>query len=319
MRKLGLGVTFVVLTASRAAGAQQTDSVKEPVKEPIPAATAAAKPCASGEPCATCGTQCDTYPWEGATEFGLRVSLANVSGPKDVTTLGVQFAGASTQHVHRGVFTLRGATLFGLGGGTGGLEGALGGSLTGGIRAPVAENHGPFARVGIGGELMGNSQFYFSHIDLPLGEVGYQFARDRYVFEIGGRVSPTLTGRYNTGDIERRELGSSFAWAGYLSSLGRHGRFDASFTRFETRQGIPGTPVSVGRATACGYFAKMMAVCVDGMYIVGDEQPTPALLPPLGASTTARSFYGGLTIGLLSGVDPKVEKTAVTPAPRGSD
>lgn len=318
MRTVRFGVMATALTCSISSFGDNTSAAKEPIPVASKAKTSAPS-CPPADKCAACGSSCGTYPWEGAVEFGVRFSLASVSGPKDVSTAGITFAGSSTQYIHRSVLVLRGTSLFGLGGGTGGLEGALGGSVTGGIRAPVAEHHGPFVRAGIGGELFGNSQFYLSHIDLPLGEVGYQFARNRYVLEIGARVSPTLTGRYNTGDTGRRELGSSFAWAGYLSSLGEHSRFDASFTRFETRQGVPGTPVSVGRAAACGYLIELVALCLDGMYIVGDEEPSPALLPLGAASTSARSFYGGLTVGFISGSFTSREGTKVTPASPGSE
>jgi len=243
-----------------------------------------------------CKGGCGTRPWDSLLELGLRANLMTVQGPDDATTVGFVFAGHSAQYWRNDILTVRGSSHFALGGGTGGVEGSLGGFVTGGVRAPLGEAHGLFARVGFGGELLGNSQFYFSHIDLPLGEVGYGFERGRYLFEVGGRISPTLTGRYNTGDAARRELGSSFSWSPYFVSRGRYSRFEGSFTRFETRQDVPGTPVNVARGAACAYAADLIAICLEGMYFAGKEAPVASTA----AAMEATAFYGGVTVGLLS-------------------
>lgn len=247
-------------------------------------------------PTEECKGGCGTAPWDSRVELGVRGNVMTVSGPEDATTVGFLFGGHSAQHWRNGILTLNGYTHFALGGGTGGLEGSLGGFITAGARAPFGEHHGPFARVGLGGELLGNSQFYFSHIDLPRGELGYVYDRGDYRFEIGGRISPTLTGRFNTGDASRRELGSSFSWSPYLFSQGKYGRFEASFTRFETLQGVPGTPVNVARFATCNYMFGIFAICADGMYLTGDEDPKGAAA----TSTRANAFYGGLLVGVLS-------------------
>lgn len=235
------------------------------------------------------------------TVAGVRGSVAHVSGPQDATTVGATFSLSSEIYKTSGLLSARSSAIAGLGGGTGGVEGALGFGGTIGIRAPVTENQGPIARVGLSMELLGNQQFYFSHIDLPLGEIGYQISKGDTVLEIGARGAPLLNGRYDTGDTFRRELGTSFEWGGYLGAHGTLGRLDVSFTRIEDRSSPPDTPVSLLRGSACAYVTKLVAICADGMYIYGDEDLATSLPPPAAGapvvSAAAKSFYGGLTLG----------------------
>ena len=210
----------------------------------------------------------------------------------------VQSEGWRTEE--RSIFTMRGASALSLGGGSGGVEGSLSAAFTLGLRAPFGDTHGPFARVGLGGELLGNSKFYYSHIDLPLGEVGYQYVHDRTVLELGARATPILTGRYNTGDTSRRELGTSFAWGGYLAVHTRYGRLDGSFTRVEAHHTDPGTPVDVARGMACVYFAETVALCADGMWLRGDQQPVGVVTAGLPPGTMAESIYAGATLGFVT-------------------
>lgn len=239
-------------------------------------------------------------PEDYDTVAGIRGSFAHVSGPQNVTTAGAMFALESQIFRTSGLLSARTNAVAALGGGNGGVEGALGFGGTIGIRAPVAPNHGPIARVGLDMELQGNEQFYFSHIDLPLGEIGYQVSSGETVLELGARGAPLLTGRYNTGDTFRRELGTSFEWGGYVAAHGKIGRLDLSFTRIEARNTPPGTPVNVLKGTACGYVTKLVALCADGMYIDGDEENLALPTAPPGGvpqPLPAKSFYGGLTVG----------------------
>lgn len=232
--------------------------------------------------------------WNFNSVVGVRLSLASVGGPEKTTTGGAEFWLTSENYRTLHLASFRSSAIAGLGGGTGGVEGALGFSLAAGIRAPVAPTHGPILRAGLSMELLGNQQFYFSHIDLPLGEVGYQYAAGDTLFEIGARGAPLLTGRYNTGDDERRELGTSFDWGGYVAAHFHFGRLDAQLTRVEARSTDPGTPVDVLRGTACGYVTKDLAFCLDGMLLHGDEQPKPAPAP---SDSSTTSFYGGASFG----------------------
>ena len=228
--------------------------------------------------------------------LGIRGSFLHVSGPQDATTAGAMFFLGSELYRTEGLLSLRSNAIAALGGGNGGVEGALGFGGTIGVRAPITANQGPIARVGLDMDLLGNEQFYFSHIELPLGEIGYQYSNGATILEIGARGAPLLTGRYNTGDTFRRELGTSFEWGGYIGAHGSIGRLDASFTRIEARNTPPDTPVDVARGSACVYAGKWVAICADAMIIHGDEQP-PLAITATTPSTTATSFYGGATVG----------------------
>jgi hypothetical protein len=251
------------------------------------------------EPVPCTGDNCPGDKFDLSSVLGVRISLLHNGGIQDKTTFGVTaHAAGETYRTYR-IFSLRTSGIAGLGGGSGGLEGALGGTVAAGIRVPVAEHHGPVIRVGLGGELLGNSQFYYSHIDLPIGEVGYQYTNGHTVFEIGGRGGSLITGRYNTGDSFRRELGTSLELGGYLAAHGNHGRIDVNYMHIAATPD-PGTGVDVLRGAACGYVVlDKVAICADAMFIHGDEQPPiiPAGTPPLTFDTSSTSIYGGLLVG----------------------
>jgi hypothetical protein len=249
------------------------------------------------EPVPCQGDDCPGDKWDLSSVLGVRISLLHNGGLQNKTTFGVTaYAAGETYRTYK-LFSIRTSGLAGLGGGSGGLEGALGGTLALGIRVPVSPHHGPVIRVGLGGELLGNSQFYYSHIDLPLGEVGYQYINGHTVFEIGGRGASLITGRYNTGDSFRRELGTSLELGGYLAAHAEQGRVDVSFMHIAATPD-PGTGVDVLRGTACGYVTPKVGICGDGMFIHGDEQPPlPTVPPSTPLSTSSTSIYGGLLVG----------------------
>ena len=243
-------------------------------------------------------------PWEPGGVFGVRVGMTTTAGADNNGTYGaVMVGGHSEQFRTRGVFTLHASSHGTIGGGSAGFEGGLGGFVAGGVRAPIGQHHGPFARIGLHLEMLGNSQFYFSQISLPVAEVGYQYIKGRTVLELGGRGAPVITGRYNTGHRTRRELGSgSLQWGGYAAVHAKFGRLDVSYVRFEADDNFPGGPVGVLRGNGCGYI-KRIGICLDGMYIRGDGYfGLPAGATGLGLTRSerdTRSFYGGLTIGVI--------------------
>ncbi len=250
------------------------------------------------EPVPCTGDNCPGDTWDLSSVLGVRLSLLHNGGLQNKTTFGVTAHGAGETYRTYKLFSLRSSGIAGLGGGSGGLEGALGGTLALGIRIPVAEHHGPVIRAGLGGELLGNSQFYYSHIDLPIGEIGYQYSSGHTVFEIGGRAGSLITGRYNTGDSFRRELGTSLEVGGYLAAHVEHGRIDINYMHIAATPD-PGTGVDVLRGSACGYVTPKVAICGDAMFIHGDEQPPPLPVgpPPVVIDTSSTSIYGGVLVG----------------------
>lgn len=217
--------------------------------------------------------------------------------PADGSTLGLAFAGTAEKYETWEDVTARTSSFFALGGGSGAVEGGLGADLAVGYRAAIAPHQGPFVRIGIGGELVGNNKLYFSRLELPQLQLGYQYVRGPTVFELAARGGPILAGRYNTGDSASRTLGASFEWGGYAAAHSRFGRVDVTMMRIEA-QSAPGTPVDVARGSVCGYVANTVALCADGSFFRGDVNILNAL-----AGTTevkkSRSIYAGVLVGLL--------------------
>ena len=238
-------------------------------------------------------------PWEKTTVGGLRGSFTHVGGSDREGNYGALLLSfASEQYKTEGILSGRLSGAGGLGGGTGGFEGGIGGSLAGGVRLPVGADHGPVARIGLGGELMGNKNLYFSRIQLPTLEVGYQYIHDRTVLEAGMRGSVVLTGRYYTGNDTKRDFGdASLEWGAYLAAHTRYGRIDAQFYRIEGRGTDPSGPINIARGWLCGYVIDKVGICADAMVLDGD-----AMRVGPGGSTKTRvaSFYGGLMVGVLT-------------------
>ncbi len=235
---------------------------------------------------------------------GVRGALMSETGSGNNQTTGAaQFAGEADEYRTKEIFTEHFEGHFGIGGGSGGFEGALGGLMGFGARAPVTPTQGPLFRAGAMGEILGNKFFYFSHLELPVVDVGYQYQSGRTLVDFGGRVAPVLTGRFNTGDVASHELGN-FELGGYLALHSKYGRLDASVARI-TGSGTPATPVDFARGIACVYVAKVVGFCADALVIRGavafPPVPTPVALPGATlAPPDARAFYGGLMVGVTT-------------------
>lgn len=238
-------------------------------------------------------------PWERGSVFGVRVGMTTTKAAEtNGTFVAATVAGQSEQFKTSGYFTVHESSHASIGGGSAGFEGGLGAMITFGVRAPFGESHGPFARIGLGGELLGNQRFYFSRLSLPIAEIGYQYIKGRTVLELGARGAPLITGRYNTGHRTKRELGGgSLEWGGYLAVHGKVGRIDVSYMRIEADDNFPGGAVNVLRGNGCVYVSRI-GICADGMYLRGDAYFSLPLLTGV-VTRDVRSFYGGLTIGVI--------------------
>jgi hypothetical protein len=230
--------------------------------------------------------------WPGV--IGVRGSGLSVKGSDhDGLTTGATFTIVTDMHQTKDHVSWHGSFIGGLGGGTGGVEGGLGMGLAGGFRANFGEEHGPFARVGAMGELWGNDRFYFSRLELPMAEMGYQYLSldDSFLFELGARAAPILGGRYDVGDNARRETGSSYEWGGYLSLHTHYGRLDVAYNRIELPTKLVDTPIDTIRGDACATIAKHIGLCLDGHFLRGD------VVLPSNAVSRATTIYAGITIG----------------------
>jgi len=291
------GVILAFSDSQLEASSEVTVAMKDG-REPPAAAPAA------GEPCPPPDKHCSRKrpPWERTTVFGVRGSLTHTHGAETDGTFGAAtFSVTSEQYKTTGLWAVRAASHAALGGGTAGVEGSLGGTIAGGIRVPVADTHGPIARIGLGGELMGNSRFYFSRIALPIGEVGYQYLEGRTVFEFGVRGAPVLTGRYNTGHVTRRET-NGLEGGAYLAAHTSFGRLDANFMHMvPSERDNLGHNINVVRGSACGYVRDRVAICLDGMFIDGGASYSLVDAGVLRTqATNAQALYAGLTVGVLA-------------------
>jgi hypothetical protein len=251
-------------------------------------------PCASDCACAVrCCSKCtcDKTPKVSLSVTGVRGSFTNVdTGTVKDTTVGVGVAGSADAYALDG--TTHGSSYFMLGGGQGGFEGALAGTIDIGYRVPIADDHGPFGRIGFDGRLQGNDLLYFSLLELPRLTVGWQYLKGKTVLEAGARGGAILAGLYDPGEDGRRKL-NGFEWGGFVSGQADFLRIDASFMRIEARKTLNGTPVDVGRAQICGVGSKV-GVCLDGMLFRGDAD----MRANAGGIHSTTSQYVGLTVGI---------------------
>jgi hypothetical protein len=242
-----------------------------------------------------CKKKKETKPWERGSIVGVRLSALNTNGAeKDGTFIGAMAAFQSEQYEVGKLFSGHGNSYGYLGGGSAGFEGGLGGTLMVGLRLPFFEKHGPIARIGVAGEMLGNKRFYYSRLVLPMGEIGYQYASGYTVLELGGRGGNVVSGRYNTGHRTRRELGDgSLEWGFYGAAHTKFSRFDISYTRIQADDNYPGGAVGTLRGTGCFYISRL-GICGDAMVINGKGYiGLPRV--PLDVST----IYGGLTVGFI--------------------
>jgi hypothetical protein len=297
---LALAATLLVPTIARAdepaiANGPAAPQAYPPLPPGAPSASCTVNPCASDCACAVrCCSKacaCNKTPKLSLSVTGVRGSFTNVdTGTVKDTTVGVGFAGAAETYALDG--TTHGSGYFMLGGGQGGFEGALAGTIDIGYRIPIADDHGPFGRIGFDGRLQGNDLLYFSMLELPRLTVGWQYLKGTTVFEAGARGGAILAGLYDPAEDGRRKL-NGFEWGGFVSGQFAFLRFDASFMRIEARKTLNGTPVDVGRAQLCGVGGKV-GVCLDGMLFRGDAE----MRANAGGIHSTSSQYVGLTLGV---------------------
>jgi len=224
--------------------------------------------------------------------LGVRGSYASGLPGGDSLGLGV---GAMTAYgLDVPPLTIRISSLSAIGGGSYGTEGIYEPDFAFGLALPlggsgIGDWHGPFARIGARGLLLGNSQLWVSFIDAPQGQLGYHFERRRFMFELAARGAATLDGRYDVGDGSRH-LGLAFGHGGY-AALGLSSFYaQAEITRVVPPDAFGGAFVmSVGRLC---YAPGGFAVCADARWMSGSVISAAA---PNGQEQQVA--FGGLTVG----------------------
>jgi len=216
---------------------------------------------------------------------GVRVGLTRTTGDQGTS---LQFAGRGEELRTYGLLSTHGAHFFAIGGGSAGFDGGLGALLTFGPRIPVAPNHGPFIRVGGRGYLQGNGALYSSLLELPRGELGWQYIRGWTVLEAGASYGAVLTGRFRPGDADAAFLGSGFAAGGYaalqLSAL-RAGVVSERVPRKDFGH------LDLTDAFLC-VIGSPLALCGDVSWSRGDVTRD-------GAVQSIAAWYGGVTLGFV--------------------
>jgi len=189
-------------------------------------------------------------------------------------SLGVAASGAvEVYNDESGILVSRTALAFALGSGSGGVEGLFGGALLVGARVRVSPNHGPFARLGLSGEYQGSSRYLYSRFDLPLVELGYQFVEGATLFEIGGRLSPVLTGRLRAGS-EQHALNNAVSYGAFLAARGEVGRIEITYTRQTLLLDTPSSPVvSTFQGRGCLAPFSVFVACLEGQILAGTRGP----------------------------------------------
>lgn len=235
----------------------------------------------------------DDWDTHGVTSVtaGLVVAFTNVEQrDTEVTGLSLSLAAAAetrrSTRLYSGYSRLSGS----LGGGNVGVDGRLALAHTSGVRLELGDFHGPFFRVGIRGWFASNERLLTSFLELPHGEVGYQYLDDWWMLEVGARTGPVLVGRYNPTGEGHHRLGRSLEVSGYVALSVERLRLEGSVMRVE-RSGDQ-HPVDIARVDACLWPGASYAVCLDGQWlrIQRDDAST-------GGSYEVPSSHVGLLFG----------------------
>jgi hypothetical protein len=218
----------------------------------------------------------------GGIVLGLRGTHAAVTGGSDERGgFGLGLRGmVNVLHTEDGV-SGKVQSDWQLGGGAG-FEGRLVGQMTFG--AALFDHDTPFLRGGLGGGIEGNDNFYFSHFELPVLELGYHHSSEAWVFELGMRGAATLTSRYRGGSSPTLRGGPAPSWGAFASTYAGPIWLDVTMMRVEQER-----PLTGGWGQICG--GNYWAVCIDGAIYHGDLGYAVAVAEPV--FTT----YVGATLG----------------------
>jgi hypothetical protein len=225
--------------------------------------------------------------------LSLRIGSFDIRGSDaDARTWGFLFSIDPDVIATKDYLTYRSSFYGAIGGGSDGLEGELDWSWGVGVRGYIGDDHGPFARIGMGLEFLGNNKLYRSYFELPELRAGYQLHNSDVLFEIAGAGGLILGGRYFTGDDARRRIDTE-PEVGAAFTLQTDGfRADARFMRIFARQTGPGTPIDQLKAELCINPFGPVFLCANGAWHRGD------VLLPNGRVSESTALYAGGTIGI---------------------
>jgi len=225
--------------------------------------------------------------------LSLRVGSYDIRGSDaDTRTWGFLFSLDPDIISTSGYVTHR-TTFYGaIGGGSDGFEGQLDYSSRAGVRGYVGEDHGPFTRIGLALQFLGNNKLYRSQIELPTLEVGYQLHNEALLFELAATGGLVLGGRYFTGDEARRRIDTEWNSGAQITLQADYVRAHARVQRIFARQTGPGTPIDQASAQLCINPLGALLLCGDGAWHRGDVRL------PSGSYRESTALYLGGTIGI---------------------
>ena len=225
----------------------------------------------------------------------LRVHQYDIHGSDaDATTTGFLFALDPDIVVTDDYLTRRSTWFMAIGGGSDGLEGQLESASRIGVRGYFGEDHGPFARAGLGFQFLGNNKIYRSQFELPAVDVGYQLLNEDMLFEVAAVGSLVLGGRFYLGDSAERRIDTEPAAGASVTLQIDPVRLYATGQRIFAKQTGPGTPIDQVQAQLCVEPFEDVIVCGHGGYHQGAvEYPASAG----GGFHDAHVTYVGATIG----------------------
>jgi hypothetical protein len=225
--------------------------------------------------------------------ISLRIGSYDIRGSDaDTRTWGFLFSMDPDIIGTSGYLSYRSTLYAAIGGGSDGLEGEFDWSWGVGARGYFGDDHGPFARIGMGLEFLGNNKLYRSYFELPELHAGYQLHNSDILFELGAAGGLILGGRYFTGDDARRRIDSEPEVGAQVTLQTDGFRADARFMRIFARQTAPGTPIDQLKAELCVNPFGIVLLCADGAWHRGDVQL------PNGRFSTSTALYLGGTVGI---------------------
>ncbi len=222
---------------------------------------------------------------------GLSGSYYDVDGSDaDARTLGLLLSFGGARESKDGVQVARTQGRLALGYGGGGVEGEFLLEGSSGFILPIGPGAGPFVRLGLGLEFLGNPKFYRSRFELPFLELGVQTLSDDVLFEVAGRGGVVLAGRFNTGDEASRKLGADGELGGLATLQVEHFRLSATGMRIFSHH-APGSPVDALRGQLCVEPLEGLLLCGDAAHHRGEVRI------PGGTVSDSTVRYLGLSLG----------------------
>jgi hypothetical protein len=223
--------------------------------------------------------------------LSLRGSVERVRfGDASKTAGSVGIEERALAYLNKGWFSARYLDVFAIGGGNAGVDGGLGMDGALGLRAPFAERHGPFFRLGVRAHLLHRGRFHTSLVEFPQAQLGYSLLARAIHVDLGARAGYSLVGRYAIDGAPSRRLGSTPEFGGYGAIGLRPIRLDVEVSRIASGN-VNLTPVDTLSALLCGV-ASPPTVCVRAELLRGDVRG------PSGQPLPSSSAYLGISVGV---------------------